>query len=450
MMFEKVVHQHLLNLKGQDNLNLTFLKVRKVQLYCWFAFVFSNTILVTHVFAQTEKPYTINDLISIALESSPQVLAARDQSKAIKGQLSTARAIPNPEFEVGTGQQRSATGPLTVGSVSSWSVTQPLDMPYNRFPRVNTAEANLRSAEATRIAFEIETISKVQQRFYELMRREAEGKATEEDLSLTKQIRDRMQLRYDVGETARFELIRAQTEFLNAQISAESGKLRVEQARSQLRQVVGHMLPANYSVVSEQPRVETLPPLNILLSEIQAQSPELQKARAEVEASESRLSFEKNSRLPRLAFKASQYNDPNFTDRLYGLQISIPIWDFKGGQVAEAEANASKAKNQFNAQSQSLDQQIETAYKLYQIATYQVKVLDQEVVQLAASAQRIAEVSYRYGERGMLEYLDAQRTFRAARNDLIKARFDLASVVTEIQKLRASPEWLAKIEGGKQ
>jgi cobalt-zinc-cadmium efflux system outer membrane protein len=190
--------------------------------------------------------------------------------------------------------------------------------------------------------------------------------------------------------------------------------------------------------------------LAVLLGEVQAQSPELQKAKAEVEATESKLSFEKNSRLPRLAFKVSQYNDPNFTDRLYGLQISIPIWDFKSGQVAEAEANASKAKNQLNAQSQNLDQQIETAYKLYQMTGYQVKVLSQEVVLLASTAQRIAEVSYRYGERGMLEYLDAQRTFRAARNDLIRARFDLASVITEIQRLRASPEWLAKIEGGMQ
>jgi cobalt-zinc-cadmium efflux system outer membrane protein len=208
-------------------------------------------------------------------------------------------------------------------------------------------------------------------------------------------------------------------------------------------------LPADYTVISEQPKIEVLPPLNILMAEIQSQSPDLQKAKAEVEASESKLSFEKNSRLPRLSFKASQYNDPNFTDRLYGLVVSIPIWDFKSGQVAEAEANASKAKNQLNAQSQSLDQQLETAYKLYQMASYQVKVLDQEVVELASSARRIAEVSYRYGERGMLEYLDAQRTFRAARNDLIKARFDLASVVTEIQRLRANPEWLAKIEGGK-
>lgn len=401
------------------------------------------------VLAQSPKSYSLNDLISIALESSPQVLAARDQSKAIRGQLSSARAIPNPEFEVSTGQQRSATGPLTVGNVSSWAVTQPLDMPYTRFPRVNAAEANFRAAEASRIAFEIETISRVQQRFYELMRREAETKAAEEDFGLTKQIRDRMQVRYDVGETARFELIRAQTEFLNSEIALESSRLRVEQARSQLRQVVGHVLPSDFTVEVQQPRPEVLPPLNILVSEIQSQSPELQKAKAEVEASESKLSFEKNSRLPRLSFKASQYNDPNFTDRLYGLVVSIPIWDFKSGQVAEAEANASKAKNQLNAQSQSLEQQLETAYKLYQMASYQVKVLDQEVVALASSARRIAEVSYRYGERGMLEYLDAQRTFRAARNDLIKARFDLASVVTEIQRLRANPEWLAKIEGGK-
>lgn len=402
------------------------------------------------VSAQAQKSFSINELINMALESNPQVLAARDQSRGIKGQLLSARAIPNPEFELNSGQQRSATGPLTTGNVSSWSVTQPLDMPYTRYPRVNAAEANVRAAESARIAFEIEMISRVQQRFYEVMRRDAELKAAEEDLSLTKQIRDRMQIRYDVGETARFELIRVQTEFLNAQINTESSKLRVEQAKSQLRQAVGHHLPPDYEVISQTPKIEVLPALPILMSELQAQSPDLQKAKAEVEATESKLSFEQNSRLPRLSIKAQQYNDPNFTDRLYGLVVSIPIWDFKGGQIAEAEANLSRAKNQLNAQSQSLEQQLETAYKLYQITSYQVKILDQEVVQLASSAQRIAEVSYRYGERGMLEYLDAQRTFRAARNDLIKARFDLASVLTEIQRLRATPEWVTKIESGKQ
>lgn len=394
--------------------------------------------------------YSLEQLIQIALESNPRVLAARDQAAAASGQLRIAKSVPNPQFEYNTGQQRSATGPLTTGNVSSWSVTQPLDMPYTRFPRVDAAEASARAAEATRIAFEVEAIANVQLRFYELLRREAEERAANEDLDLTKQIRDRMQLRYDVGETARFELIRAQTEFLNAQMNAESSKLRIEQARGLLRQTVGHQLPAQFSVLPDSQKMNELPPLETLMNEVRNQSPDLQKAKAQVEASESRLSFEKNSRLPNLAVKAQQFNDPNFTDRLYGLVVTIPIWDFRGGQIAEAEANASKARNDLNAQTQSLEQQMQSAYKLYLIASYQVQILDQEVVKLAASARRIAEISYRFGERGMLEYLDAQRTFRAARNDLIRARFDLASITTEIQRLRASPEWVAKLEGNKK
>jgi len=398
------------------------------------------------VYSQNQKPLTSNELITMALESSPQVLAARDQYQAVKGQLSAAKAIPNPEFEVNTGQQRSVTGSLPVGNVSSWTINQPIDMPYTRGPRVNAAQANLESANATRIAFEIELIARVKQRYYELMRSLAQARAAEEDLNLTKQIRDRMQIRYDQGETARFEFIRTQTEFLNAKINAESSNLRVEQARNQLRQVVGHQLPSNYTVVIQQPKTEVLPPLAELTREILQQSPELQRARADVEVTESRLSLEQNARLPKLSFKAHQYNDPSFTDRLFGLVVQIPIWDWKRGQIAEAEANRSKAKNQLNIQTQSLEAQLENAYQQYLLISNQVKILDQEVVALAASAGRIAEISYRYGERGMLEYLDAQRTFRAARNDLIRARFDLANVIIEIQRLRASPEWLAQIE----
>jgi cobalt-zinc-cadmium efflux system outer membrane protein len=398
---------------------------------------------------QTKTVFTLDQLVQLALESNPQVMASRDQTRASSGQLRSAKAIPNPEFEVNTGQQRGTSGSLTTGNVSSWAVTQPLDMPYTRFPRVNAAEASMRAAEANRVAFEVETIARVRQGFYELVRREAEARAADEDMDLTKQIQNRMQLRYDVGETARFELIRAQTEFLNAEIVAQASKLRIEQARSQLRKLVGFNLPVNFEIQAKAEKLPQLPELKVLLTELRNQSPELKRAKAEVEASESRLSFEQNSRLPRLSVKAQQYNDPNFTDRLYGLVVSIPIWDFRSGQITEAESNASRARNQLNAQTQNLEAQLESAYKLYEMTSFQVKTLDEKVVQLAASARRIAETSYRYGERGMLEYLDAQRTFRAARNDLIRARFELASIVNEIERLRASSDWVAMIEGKK-
>lgn len=99
-----------------DNQYLNTMRVGRMFLFRWLMIGSIGIVLTTHAVAQNQKSYTVNDLIFIALESSPQVLAARDQSKAVKGQLST-------------------TGPLTVGNVSSWSVTQPLDMPYTRFPK---------------------------------------------------------------------------------------------------------------------------------------------------------------------------------------------------------------------------------------------------------------------------------------------------------------------------
>ena len=50
----------------------------------------------------------------------------------------------------------------------------------------------------------------------------------------------------------------------------------------------------------------------------------------------------------------------------------------------------------------------------------------------------VAEAAYRFGERGILDYLDAQRVFRAARNELIAARYELQLAVIEIERLRAS------------
>jgi cobalt-zinc-cadmium efflux system outer membrane protein len=43
----------------------------------------------------------------------------------------------------------------------------------------------------------------------------------------------------------------------------------------------------------------------------------------------------------------------------------------------------------------------------------------------AEAALRVAQAAYRYGERGILDVLDAQRVLRSVRADLIDARFQL-------------------------
>ena len=42
---------------------------------------------------QTTEKHSLDDLIAIAIKSNPEILAARDQAKAVGGQLSAARAL---------------------------------------------------------------------------------------------------------------------------------------------------------------------------------------------------------------------------------------------------------------------------------------------------------------------------------------------------------------------
>ena len=84
-----------------------------------------------------------------------------------------------------------------------------------------------------------------------------------------------------------------------------------------------------------------------------------------------------------------------------------------------------------------LVQALEGAYREYEIARTQVNALENGILREAESTMKVAEAAYRFGERGILEYLDAQRVFRAARNELIAARYALQLAVIEIERLRA-------------
>ena len=51
---------------------------------------------------------------------------------------------------------------------------------------------------------------------------------------------------------------------------------------------------------------------------------------------------------------------------------------------------------------------------------------------------KVAEAAYRLGERGILDYLDAQRTYRSVRNDYLNAQFDRQAAQIILDRLRAT------------
>jgi cobalt-zinc-cadmium efflux system outer membrane protein len=390
--------------------------------------------------AGAQSTYTLDDLLRLSRESNRNVLAGREQVEAARAAVRTAEAFPNPELEIMAGPARARAPGATPGDTRSVALTQPLDLPGRRDARIGAAGAGLESAQAGQKAFQAELMARLRVRFYEVLRREAEVKAAREDQKLMEDIRGRIALRVETGEAARYELIKADAEMLNAQKLAQAAGFRVEQARSSLRQLVGPALPADFKIRGQLDAVPELAPLATLQAEIEANNPELARARAETRRAERQLDYERALRWPNLAVKASRDEEPDLSTSRIGLVLSVPLWDRRSGPVGEATANLSRSRHDLAAREFSLGQDLQFAYQQYEIAQTQMIALESGIVRQAENALKVAETSYRFGERGILEVLDAQRVYRAARNELIAARFELAAAWAEIERLRALPQ----------
>ncbi len=384
--------------------------------------------------------YGYADLEALMMKNSPSLRAAASEVDAARFAVTSARAFPNPQIESLKGTRASRPGVVTPDRpIKSLSVTQDLDMPWHRFPRVDGAQAGFAAAEANQRAFVNDMRAKLRVRYFDLLRRQSESFATREDRALMESIRSRIALRVEVGEAPRFELIKADAEMLNSQKLAQSAEARVHQSRVALRALVGPELPELFEAIDLDRSLPTLPPLNQVKAEILATNPEIARTRSERLQLEKKLSEEKALRLPKVALRAESEQDTEYNNRRVGLAIEVPLWNWRSGPVGQATARLAQTSDQLIYQECSLLQALESAYQQFSIAQAQVAALESGIVRQTANALRISEIAYRAGEKGFLEVLDAQRAYRAARNELITARFELSSAWAEIERIRAVP-----------
>ncbi len=388
--------------------------------------------------ANTTK-MSLPDLEAMMFNQSPALRGAANAVDAARAAVDTARTIPNPQIEVMNGNRTPRPGNTTpTGNLKTVSITQDLDMPWHRLPRVDGALAGLNAAQANEQSFKADMRAQLRLRYYDLVRRTAENRVAAEDVKLMNGIHKRIELQVATGEKARFELVKANAELLNAQKMQESATLRVRQSSGALRALVGVQLPETFEIQEKTHTFAPPAPLAAVRDEVRRTNPELQRTRAERQQLDRKLSEEKALRLPKFALRADQDSDPEWRNKRMGVAMNVPLWDWRGGPIGEAAARLSQSDNQLAYQEFSLLQSLEAAYQQYDIANAQMVALEGGIVRNAANALRIAELAYKAGEKNFLEVIDAQRVYRAARNELITAQFELASAWAEIERLRAN------------
>lgn len=384
--------------------------------------------------AHAEENYRLGQVIDLALQSNPAVSIAKAQEDAAIATVTTARAYTNPQFEVGAGPSRIRQG--NQGTRNSWGIgiSQPLEYSDVRQARRSLAESNVKVAEVGKDITAVDLRFRIKDAFYDVLQRQAELKLAEGDKSLLEQVRDRVKLRVEVGEAPRYELIKAETEWLAAERDYQSALVRITEGKAYLRGLTANSLPLDYSLVGELPLSESMPPAEELKARV-AENPVLQQLKAATEAAEAKLRLEERLRTPGLTLGVGVDQDPDLTTLRLGVAIPLPLWNKREGQIAEASAMIRQSEAVLSERQIALQRDLDSAYQRYLIARKQVAAFEQGLLSQSEAVLKTAEAAYRYGERGILEYLDAQRTFRIVRKDYINARYDYVSAMLEIERL---------------
>lgn len=391
-------------------------------------------ILSIPIMSYAADGYSLQQVIDLAFNEHPSVRVAKAQEAAAIANVTTAKSFLNPEIEVGTGPSRYRSGSNDTRTNWGVALAQPLEFPDVRKARREIAESNVNYVSLNTEINQVELRSKVKQGFYQVVQRQDTLRLMEDDRNLLQQIRDRVKLRVDVGESPKYELIKADTEALAAERDYQAALVRVAEAKAFLQGLVGPSMPASYQVIGELPLKQSLPTIESLRDQV-TQSPYLKQVRAASQTADAKLRLEQNLRNPGLTLKAGVEQDPDLTSFRLGLAVPLPLWNQRQGQIAEATANINQVQAQLSDRELALNRDLESSYQRYLIAKNQLNSFENGLLAQAESVLKVAESAYKYGERGILEYLDAQRTYRLVKKDYLTARFDYVAAMLEVERL---------------
>lgn len=383
------------------------------------------------------RAYTLSELIQGARERSPGIATARGGEEVARAAIQTARARPNPELTLEPGRLRARAGAEGEGSSTLLSVGLPIENPWLRASRIRTAEVGVDLARARTETVQAELGAAIRIRFFEIVRLEEAVAAFQEDLKLTEQILERILLQVRTGEAPRFDLVRAEGETAVARKNLENAQMRLLSVKADLRRLTGAWVEPSFGVrlEPEDQRPLTEEDYGQFLQALERTNPELALARAELEQAQRRVEQERRAVLPQVTLRASQERDPSFTLNRIGAQITLPLIDRREGPIAEAQAQVVRARLALEQRRHEATAELDAAWRAYRASLVRVEALEGGIIDRARATVDIAEAAYRFGERGILEFLDAQRQFRLVRNELISARNELQLARTDLERI---------------
>jgi cobalt-zinc-cadmium efflux system outer membrane protein len=391
--------------------------------------------------AQQQPAYSWEQIHDLFLRSNPTLRAQEQSVVSNRAAEITAGLRPNPTFQNDT---TSAT----------FGIYQEFEIGGKRAARLGSARLSTQISQTDSADTRRTLTLSLRQAFVSALQAKSDLQFARDNLANYQKTVDINKEMFQQGEISRADFLRIQLQTLQFQSDLDDATLEMKTAKAALRGLLGPAnLPQDFEVEGDL-KVE---PFDKDLSDLEKLAiqnrPDLKSAETGRDKASADLRLAKANGWPDPTIGVSYLHTgneipgPEWLQPFYpkgnssnamGLGIAsipIPIFNRNQGEIARAQSEQVRAQFVADAAKTQVIQDVESAYAEFTSARDRLKMYEETYLGFAKESLDIEEFSFHKGGASILDFLDAQRTYRATQ---LAYRQQLASYLGALAQLQTA------------
>jgi len=380
---------------------------------------------------------TLEDAIALAMDRNPTLRAKQFELQAVQAGEVTAGLRPNP---VASYTAEQLGGGNNVQPQYTAILGQPIETGGKRQRRVDSARAATRVTRLEVADVRRQVVYQVRKAFTDIEVAQATLELAEQNLKTLDDVERLQRLRAERGDISELELLRIQVQRFAFQRDAADARQALQAAKISLRATAGpDQIAEDFDVVGALEFKEVALTRSSLYQRTLANRPDLRaaeaaraKARADVKLARANAWWDFT---PLIEY---QRIGP---DNTIGFGISLPfrIFDRNQGEIARSHAEVSRVDATREAVAIQALSEVDTALTTLRIEEEKLVLLRDSYLPKARQARDTVEYAYRRGGASLLDFLDAQRTYRETSLEHLRALGNYWTVLYQLEAAVGGP-----------
>jgi outer membrane protein, heavy metal efflux system len=383
---------------------------------------------------------TLEEAIRLALQHNHALQAARTTILQNQALETTANLRPNPvlswdaQFLPIFQPSKFTADYIDNQAQFDLGIGYTFERGKKRQHRLQAAKDQTSVSRSTVADNERQLIFNVSQQFIDVVLAQSTIDFSKQDLESFQKTVDISELRYKAGDMSEGDFLKIKLQLLQFQTDYSSAILAKVQAIAALRQFVGfESVPDMFDVDGKLDYVPVHAGLEDLRALAMRTRPDLVAAQQGVIAARSQelLAEANGKRDLGASFNYSHVADTNTAAVFFNIQL--PIFDRNQGEIARTRYAITQSQQQAAEAAEQVMSDVVDAYEALRTNDQIVQLYRGGYVDAAQKSRDISEYAYQKGAASLLDFLDAERSYRA---NQLAYRQALASYMTALEQMR--------------